>query len=684
MNVSRTVNLSSVELEEVQQAKQQILHCMKEVAQRAAEDIPAEEFFKHFLQRSVSAMAAIGGAVWTFNPEGQLALRAELAFQEAGIHNAPDAQAKHSRLLHTVLQGGRPVIVMPFANVGDEDTIGNPTRFILLFSILHNGLETVGLVEILQRPEIASEVQQGHGQFLAQMCELANDYLKNQQLRSFTGRQILWTQVEDFCRRIHASLDPRTTAYTVANEGRRLIQCDRLTVAIRRRGRCQVEAISGQEVFDRRANTVRLLEQLATTVTAAGEAVWYSGEGANLPGQVEEALQNYLDEAHSKTIGVLPLVPPTPESEEGRARRPEPPSPVGALIVEQIEDSRAPPALRQRVELVRTHAAVALHNALEHHSVPLLFIWRAVAKAPLMVKARNLPRTVGIVGLILLVLAVLCLWPVRFSLHAKGTLEPVCRKNVFAGAKGRVTELRVKHGQRVAKGELLLRLRDTELEIAMRDVEGQLITTRERVYSLERQLLEPKGLTIEERNRLAGELAAAKEKLAALKIQQELHLQRQAELEIRSPIAGEITTWDLENRLSNVPVQRGQMLLQVADTNGPWQLELRMPESEVGYLTEATRGLKSGESLPVEFQLASEPGRTFRGTVEEVHLSAEVRGDEGNTVLVKVKIDKDELPHLRPGTTVTAHVFVDRRPLGFVWFRDLWAFWRSKIVFRYF
>ena len=47
--------------------------------------------------------------------------------------------------------------------------------------------------------------------------------------------------------------------------------------------------------------------------------------------------------------------------------------------------------------------------------------------------------------------------------------------------------------------------------------------------------------------------------------------------------------------------------------------------------------------------LATEPGTKHEGTVTEVDQSAEVRGEEGNTVLIKVAIDKNDLSDLRPG-----------------------------------
>ena len=116
-----------------------------------------------------------------------------------------------------------------------------------------------------------------------------------------------------------------------------------MSVAIRRGKHCKIEAISGQDVFDKRSNTVRLLGRLATAVVATGEAVWYTGDTRDLAPQVEDAVQEYVDEAHSKTIAILPLQRPTPQDDDDPRKRVEPEPPIGALIVELIEDNRVSP-----------------------------------------------------------------------------------------------------------------------------------------------------------------------------------------------------------------------------------------------------------------------------------------------------------------------------------------------------
>jgi hypothetical protein len=66
----------------------------------------------------------------------------------------------------------------------------------------------------------------------------------------------------------------------------------------------------------------------------------------------------------------------------------------------------------------------------------------------------------------------------------------------------------------------------------------------------------------------------------------------------------------------------------------------------------------------------------------EVHQRAEVRGDEGNVVQLRVAIDKSDLKELRRGAGVIAKVDCGRRALGFVWFHDVWEFVESRVLFR--
>ena len=98
---------------------------------------------------------------------------------------------------------------------------------------------------------------------------------------------------------------------------------------------------------------------------------------------------------------------------------------LGALIVEQIETDLPREILEPRIDLVYEHSARALSNALDYHSVFLMPVWQPIGKSTVLVKGRNLPKTLTIGGLILAALLALFLIRTDFDLKADGTLQPV-------------------------------------------------------------------------------------------------------------------------------------------------------------------------------------------------------------------------------------------------------------------
>jgi hypothetical protein len=364
----------------------------------------------------------------------------------------------------------------------------------------------------------------------------------------------------------------------------------------------------------------------------------------------------------------------------------------------------------------------------------------------------------------------------------------------------------VEHGDLVTEGEKLVQLRNKDLQVARTDVLGQRNTVRQRIRSIHHTLREARNLTVEEQSRLTGELAELEQRLQSLDNQIALYQEKLEDLTARSPIKGQVVTWELEKRLIRRPVQRGQALLRVADPNGPWQLELHVPEDRLGHIAKAqkqrydelrsqlretieeqspelapsqidarldavadaqltselrdVRGpqlltrlqvelrdllslpdeAEPGEQpgvelapalwsvlsrvlnantyttarenlakavdqfpdaplrpdfkellddgldwrLPVEFVLATDPGSGHEGRIREIDLSAEVRGEEGNTVLIKVAVDKEVLPHLRPGAGASAKIYCGRAAIGYVYLYPVLEFIQSEVLFRFF
>ncbi|MDO4550608.1 MAG: HlyD family secretion protein [Planctomycetia bacterium] len=730
----------------IEQTKHQIRTLVNEITQLAKSDIPAEEFYSQFLERVVAAIAATGGVIWTFSEGSGLSLQTQINLRETGLGNDKEKMQEHSRLLYRALKHTEGLLVPPHSSTQEEDGVaGNPTGNLLILAPLLTDIELVGLVEIFQRPDTPVNTQRGYLRFLLQMCEQAVEFIKNSQLRHFSDRQMLWSQLEEFTRTIHESLDPKATAYTIANEGRRLIECDRVSVAIRYGSRCRVVAVSGQDLFDKRSNTIRLLNKLSTAVVAVEEPMWYTGDTSNFAPQVEKAVDAYVDESHSKAVAVIPLIPPLREEdrEDIKKRQDMKRAPLGALIVEQIENSAVQTKLRQRVDVVAKHSCAAMANALEHNNLFLMPLWRAIGRWSWLVKARTLPKTITISILVLALFISLFIVPYKYEVNSDGHLIPEERQEVYANIDGDVIDVLVHHGDVVKgpiykenikldekgnpvglisqqshaaqrrlfdpdqyilkKGTPLVRLRNLDVSTQIVKLTGDINSTLTERKAVEGLLLMERGLSRQDAIRQAGRLNELDRMLEAYKKEAYLWRVKERNLNVCSPCDGVVVTFDVRENLINRPVQRGQVLMEIANPEGEWIVELYMPERRIGAIRLAQMEMekkhpdgwdvpnvseqmnkKYPKGLAVTYVLASAPETKLYGRIKEISKTAEVMEERGNVVKIKVALEENDNIQRNIGASVSGKVYCGTRPIGYVWFSDVIAFIRQKIIFRWF
>ena len=636
---------------------------VEELARLGAGELSPAEFYASLLDRIVPVLAAVGGAVWAENPEAGLCIQYQANLPAGQLAGALDGERRHARLVQQVLEAGTARVVPPRSGPADDDRASNPTDFVLVLCPWRFEEHAAGVVELFQRPGTSPSAQRGYVEFLTVVCDVVADFHRNLQLRSFRQRMERFGRFEQFVRRIHTSLDLRTTAYHIANEGWPLIGCDRLSVAVARGSKYRLLAVSGVDDVNRRANAVRHLERLCRAVTVVGEPLWHPEQAGSLPSQIQQPLEDYLDVAHVRALAVIPLE--TADAEPDRERFES--KMIGALVVEKFHGAFDDP-LRETVSSVQGHCCAAIGNALEFQSVPLVRLLHALGKTRWLVEAKQLPKTVFALLALAAVVTALAIVPGDFEIEAPGALQPMVRRELFAPADGIVSDVKVKHGAQVDRGQILVEIRRPELDFEFKRLLGELQTARKGLRAVEAERLQNPRQNEEQRRRhgqLTAEEEELRERIASLQKQYAILENQQAELTIRSPVAGKVLTWDLTQLLEARPVSRGQTLMTVADLKGPWVLELRVPDNRVAHVLSAQRDI--GTDLNVSYVLATSPGAKLGGTLQRIAVRTEVDESEEAFVPAKVNIDRDEIPELIPGATVVAKIHCGRRPIGYVW-----------------
>jgi len=601
-----------------------------------------EEFYHEFLRRVVSALAAAGGIIWTRDASGDLVAAYE--FGQTGA--ADDAGASHATWHRSsaawVLARGGATAIAPQCVPASDVLRPNPTGMLLLFCPWHVEGDQQGVVEIAQRPGAGPDLERGYLRFLEVACQLLADYQRNVLLRDLRGRAAQWTAVESFTRQVHGQLDLLPTAFAIANEGR------------------------------------RLLEQLTAAALAAGDELWYPADGQRAP-QVEELLNAYLDESHTRGLGILPLRGSVTSDGSRDAEI------IAGVVIERfhnVVDDLADGAWRRNVSTLTAHSALALRNALDVETLPFSRLLRQLRVWGQSLRRRRLARTAAVVVVAAVAVAALLLVPGDFTVEARGALQPSRTCDIFAPDDGVVQELLAQSGASVTADEVLLVLRNPALELEHKRIWGELQTARTRLAAVESVQVLNRRADADARRR-DTELTAQREELealiAGLEAQYEIVQQQQSALQIRSPIDGIVLTWNAEQLLAARPVARGQVLLTVADLTGPWHVELQVPERRMRHLSEAQR--QAADKLAVSFALLTDPAQVRQGRLASVGGRTETTESGGAVVWATVDVEAAEITERLPGAGVVARIHCGQRASGYVWLHDLLDFVRTWILF---
>jgi hypothetical protein len=581
----------------LEQTKNQIRKLVAEIADLAESDIQPAEFNVEFLNRVIAAVAASGGALWMLDGRGTLKLQHQIEMRQAGLLDNRQWAAPHEALLGLMMQASGPQIIPPGAAVEGVPNAGNPTSQAMIIAPITVDKHTVGLVEILMDPTRRAANQRSTLRFVSDLCDLAAQFLKNRQVRQMLSQQKLWGQLEGFTHAIHQSLDLKETCYAVANEGKRLVGCDRLSVVMRlnQAARVMVEAVSGQEIVEQRSNLIREMTRLCKAVLHSGEDLIYTGNTEGFPPEIRDALELYVDESGAKAVAITLLHKPETETNKEKV-------PFGCLVTEQIGDQVASTDMHSRSEVIARHASTALWNAQEHHKIFLAPLLKAIGSPWRFFRGRTLAKILAVVGLVLGTILALTFVPWALTIEGRGSILPDTRHMTYAPLAGVITQVPFEHGQSVKgphtgengeiiPGDVLVRIESKDLEAQHKKVIADKADAISQISYLQDQI--DKTKVIDERPKLQGEQRQAMIKRDGAEQQLRIIQEQMDMLDVRAPCDGIVTTWDVKKNFLNKPVDIGHELIQVADVTGEWVLEVNVPDHDMGPILEARSRLNS-------------------------------------------------------------------------------------------
>lgn len=678
-----------------------------ELTRLARESTSTPAFHTELLRRVIEALAARRATVWTRDADWSIAKTATGEFEFAGSPTNATSQVLRDRAQIVALAAERaePLTLLP-RSLSDDDSLTNPTDGVLLVCPWSIDAAPRGALEVELRAATSPEARQGAARLLATFAQTAADHERNRQRLEFKAQATAGAELDTVATAIYAAADLQAAAYALANEGRRWLGSDRASVLRFDGKRSQTIAVSGVDAVDRRAETVQRLERLATAVAIDRTDLDSAERVASPAPPVERALADYVEVSEAREVAVLLLREAREPARDDDAElnfarklelREEAARVIGALVVEQFTGPALDDVARTRMMILRRHGSAAISHAADLESIPLGRFWRRFAKH--RTERRRRWTKIGIVvGLLAIVGAIPFFIPAPFTVEARGTLEPSRRWDLFAPTSGIVVEIAepTPPDLVIKMGKPVVRLRKPELELEETRLLGEIRTAERRLATLKTiQATTPSGdaAATQRKQELDAEAEQLIVRLESLVKEQARIDEQKRELEVAAPAAGSITTWDAKRLLTEKPVERGHPLVTFADLNGPWVLELRVPDRHFADVTQARATLGENEKLEVEFIAAADPQTKFTGRLDRLADSAKTDARHGTTIAAVVEIGdgadldangRDRLIRSelrRPGASVIAKIHCGTRSLGSIWTDDFLHYLRTRWLF---
>ncbi|MCB1111579.1 MAG: efflux RND transporter periplasmic adaptor subunit [Chlamydiales bacterium] len=306
----------------------------------------------------------------------------------------------------------------------------------------------------------------------------------------------------------------------------------------------------------------------------------------------------------------------------------------------------------------------------------VFFIWPVVDEVAYLMKNRG-KITMSIrfffVSLGIIFLAFWAFYPLQHRENFPGVVIPDQAQYVYAPEAGILKKITVSFGDRVEKGQLIVKIVSSDLEKEISVARQQLKLSEEK-YRLINQSKDFLPLLLSTQS----EIAAAKNRLNKL-------IARKKQLTIYASLDGEVYLWNDKLR-SGEYIKKGELIGKIADLSKVAAIAY-VPEKDEGSLkagqpavfrTQSLGGQLSGTVVSID--------RTSASTVLYPALTSEYGGpimvhhtDKADQVLVdsyyevKIRINSDESKHnpIPFGKSGTVSIMMEPRSLAVAWYRWL-------------
>ena len=629
----------------VQDTRREISEIVREVATEARGERPLKDFLSFFADRLLRAMAAEGVVIWLVDHEDGDHKPLQRIGRISDLSIDPQSHGAHLAMIGEVARAAQPVIVPPTPGANDPSIPANPTEVpAAVVPIEGDAKQCEYLVEVFLDGEGGITTQRGYLRFVAQMADLAGEYLRCEQLRQLRSTQTVSRRVDQAIHLIHQSSNPRMVETQIVDSAAELFGFDRVGLCFVDRAHAKLAAVSHVNRIDQRSDGAKQIRSAAMM-------------------QLTEQFGSIHDPQNDHQVSGFVVA----ADDQDPIR----------LVAIGNEDKEG--LDREELKRFLRHASIAHRNASKLHSIPGGRILAALAPASRNTSSLWWIRPIVTIGL-LTALVVAMLFPIPMNVRCNATIAPAVVQQVTAPRDTIVQTLHVRHGQSVLLGEPLVTLVDPSLDQEITELLGRRAVLAEKRSRWNRMLVNRSSQS-EEIQRLESEQALVREEIQGIDNELALLSEAQKGLVLRAQRSGIVDAWRIKQRLEDRPLTRGDLLLRVIGKDSHWVAEAQVPQNRIRHLRQS----KTNGEIKVSVSLEAQPDLSIAGELTEIGPAVLNNTSGVPTNLVSIRLNENAVSRmatkkvgrdqsddlLQIGAPSTVVLECGERPVLYVLFQDV-------------
>ncbi|TWT81852.1 hypothetical protein CA13_33050 [Planctomycetes bacterium CA13] len=591
--------------------RREIADIVREIASAVRSDCSRSQFLSRLADRVLRAMAAEGVVIWQVDPAGEIPFSvAHRIGRTTDRSILAQSQSTHYQMLAEVVAGGQPVVVPSTPDAVDPTAAANPAAVPAAVVPIHSdplSARASYVLEVFLESDCGVATQRGYLRFVAQMADLAGEFLRNDQLRELHRKHRIAQQVDTFLATLHTlSTTHKIEAYVVDSVAD-LFGLDRVGMCYVRDSDVRLVAVSHCNVIDRHGIGAKQIESVADEHfrPSSCEIFEYSSESGD-------------------SDSLIPITVASSDEHEG----------VCIVGLGNEHSQLETDLITEPLQRIAYHVGLAIRHRRSIEAIPGGRAMVAMANQ-LNGSARRRWHGPLITVALMTIVLVIALFPVPMVVTSPAALRPANVQMLFAPRSAVVDAIHVSHGESVHQGQKLLTMSDPELEQQITSLVGRRAVLTQKQAAFTTALVDAASYRTDRSEQLQGERSLLAEELQTIDDQLAVLKRVQDSLELRASCDGVVDAWQIERRMLGRPANRGDALLEVIAKETTWLVDARVPLARI----ESVRQAAKLKSLRVAAVIEGTDGESLPASIDSIGPALRTSTEASDSKAVVLRLD---------------------------------------------